>query len=85
MKKLFATACTFFLLTTAGQAVAQNYGKLIESVDKEKAADSVDTEKLQGAYKEGEVDYKEAYDAIDKDKAKDSVDMEKAKEALWDK
>ena len=85
MKKLFVTACALFVFATAGQAVAQNYGKLLESVDKEKAADSVDTEKLQGAYKEGDVDYKEAYEAVDKDKAKDAVDMEKAKEALWDK
>lgn len=84
MKKVFAVVGVL-LLASSGQVLAQNYGKLLESVDKEKAADSVDAEKLKGAYKKGDVDYKAAYDSVDKDKVQDSVDMDKAKAALLEK
>ena len=74
---------SFLLL--ANPASAQNYGKLLESVDKEKAAESVDAGKLQESYENGEVDYAKAYESVDKQKAAEAVDMDKARAALLEK
>jgi len=73
---------TLAFVMTSHLATAQNLDKLIDSVDKEKAAGSVDQEKMQDAYKDGDVDYKKAYDAVDKQEAADSVDTKKAMEAI---
>ena len=53
-KKVFAiTGLLLLLLAGGSQVLAQDYGKLLEAIAKEKAVDSVDAEKLKGAYKEG--------------------------------
>ena len=82
MNTLFCWVIAASLLLLTGTASAQNYGKLLESVDKEKAMDSVDTDKLQESYEKGEVDYAKAYESVDKQKAAEAVDMDKAKAAL---
>jgi hypothetical protein len=43
-----------------------DYGKLIDSVDKDKAANSVDVEKLKDSVDGTDIDYKKAYDSVDK-------------------
>lgn len=78
MKKIFIYLC----LVTATTAHAADYGKLYDSVDKQKAAGSVDSGKMMEAVSTDGVDYQKAYDAVDKQQASDSVDMKKAAEAM---
>ena len=51
-------------------------------MDTGKARESVDTEQLKGAVKDGDADYKKAAESVDVDKAAESVDMDKVKEAM---
>ena len=47
MKKISLVAA--LLLTLPGLALAADYGKLIDAVDTEKAADSIDVDKMKEA------------------------------------
>ncbi len=78
MKKLLITIFIFSLHT----ASALDYGQLYESVDKQKAADSVDSGKMMNAVSSEGIDYQKAYDSVDKGKVVDAVDMQKAGTAL---
>lgn len=72
------------LLSISTFALAADYGKLLDSVDKDKAVESVDTEKLKGSVVGMDMNVKSVYDSVDKQKAAEAVDMQKAKEALAD-
>jgi hypothetical protein len=77
MKK---TILMLVLAAVAMPALAIDYGRLYESVDKQKAAGSVDTGKAIEAVQEQDV--KKGYESVDKQKAVESVDTQKAMEAL---
>ena len=64
--------------------LAADYNKQKDSVDKEIAAGSVDTEQLKESVNDDEVDYKKAAGSVDKEQAADSVDVDKANEAITD-
>jgi hypothetical protein len=71
-----------FALGYSHSACATDYGALVDSVDKDKAVESVDTKKLQESVSSGDVDYGKAIESVDKKQAADSIDTKKAAEAL---
>jgi hypothetical protein len=60
MKRI--TLLIILILSFPVVTIAADCGKLLNSVDKEKAADSVDTEKPAESVDGTDVDYKKAYD-----------------------
>ncbi|MCU7938016.1 MAG: hypothetical protein KZQ64_09285 [gamma proteobacterium symbiont of Bathyaustriella thionipta] len=69
MKKLLISFCLFFAVAAHGF----DYGKLYDSVDKQKAAESVDSGKMIEAVSTDGVDYQKAYDSVDSKRLMSSV------------
>jgi hypothetical protein len=74
------TLLTLVFAAVAMPALAVDYGQLYDSVDKQKAAGSVDAGKAMEAVKEQDI--KKGYESVDKQQAAESVDRQKAMEAL---
>ena len=73
---------TAALFAASSSAYALDFGKLSDSVDKDKAAASVDTNELKDSVSSDGVDTKKVVGSVDKTKAAQSVDTEKAKSAF---
>ena len=83
MKSNIRLSTLIFALLMASTSVhALDFGKLSDSVDKDKAAASVDTNELKDSVSSDGVDTKKAVGSVDKTKAAQSVDTEKAKSAF---
>ena len=81
--KALLPALIFTLSFAAAPAIhALDFGKLSDSVDKEKAAGSVDQEELKDSVSSDGVDMDKAAGSVDKTKAVQAVDTHKDKSAF---
>jgi hypothetical protein len=78
MKKILLS-----LVLLSGAASAFSMGNMVDSVDKHKAKESVDTKKAKEAAKKGtDITMDDVKGSVDADKAKKSVDMKKLKKSF---